>query len=50
MAALNALLQMDADRALPILRRVLARRDTCSEILRRKAVFLVAQKQFATTS
>ena len=43
-AALNALLQMDADRALPILRRVLARRDECSEVLRRKAVFLVAQK------
>jgi HEAT repeat protein len=44
-AALNALLQMDADRAMPILTKVLARRDTCSERLRRKAVFLVAQKQ-----
>ena len=44
-AALNALLQMDADRAMPILTNVLARRDKCSERLRRKAVFLVAQKQ-----
>jgi hypothetical protein len=43
-AALNALLQMDADRALPILERVLARRDACSVGLRRKAVFLVSQK------
>lgn len=43
-AALNALLQMDADRALPILERVLARRDKCSAPLRRKAVFLVSQK------
>jgi HEAT repeat protein len=44
-AALNALLQMDAERAMPILTNVLARRDQCSERLRRKAVFLVAQKQ-----
>jgi HEAT repeat protein len=44
-AALNALLQMDAERAMPILTSVLARRDRCSERLRRKAVFLVAQKQ-----
>jgi HEAT repeat protein len=43
-AALNALLQMDGDRALPILKKVLARRDACSVRLRRKAVFLVAQK------
>ncbi len=43
-AALNALLQMDAERAMPILTTVLARRDRCSERLRRKAVFLVAQK------
>jgi HEAT repeat protein len=44
-AALNALLQMDAERAMPILTNVLARRDRCSERLRRKAVFLVSQKQ-----
>lgn len=44
-AALNALLQMNADQALPILERVLARRDQCSVTLRRKAVFLVSQKR-----
>lgn len=43
--ALNALLQVDADRALPILKKVLARREKCSEVLRRKAVFLVSQKR-----
>ncbi|MEP7347019.1 MAG: HEAT repeat domain-containing protein, partial [Gemmatimonadaceae bacterium] len=43
-AALNALLQMDSERALPILEKVLARRDACSVGLRRKAVFLVSQK------
>ncbi len=45
LAALNALLQMDSDRALPILREVLLRRDACSVELRRKAVFLVSQKR-----
>ncbi len=44
-AALNALLQMDSERAIPILKTVLARRDECSVALRRKAVFLVAQKE-----
>jgi HEAT repeat protein len=44
-AALMALMQMDSERAMPILKQVLARRDACSEVLRRKAVFLVAQKQ-----
>ena len=43
MAALNALLQMNAERALPIIKAVLARRDACSESLREKAVFLVSQ-------
>jgi HEAT repeat protein len=47
--ALNALLQMDADRALPILRRVLERRDPCSLPLRRKAIFLVSQKRSPET-
>lgn len=42
--ALNALMQMDADLALPILKKVLERRDKCSELLRRKAVFLVSQR------
>jgi HEAT repeat protein len=43
-AALNALQQMDQARARPILRRLLAKRDTASACLRRKAVFLVAQQ------
>ena len=43
--ALNALLQMNAEQALPILKKVLERRDRCSEVLRRKAVFLVSQKR-----
>ena len=49
-AALNALLQMDAERALPILKTVLARRDPCSVVLRRKAVFLVSQKRSSETA
>ena len=47
--ALNALLQMDAARALPILDQVLKRRDACSLELRRKAVFLVSQRRGADT-
>jgi HEAT repeat protein len=46
-AALNALLQMDSERAVPILEKVLARRDACSASLRRKAVFLLSQKRGA---
>ena len=42
-AALNALRQMDASRALPLVEDVLARRDACSARLRRRAVFIVAQ-------
>jgi HEAT repeat protein len=49
-AALNALLQMDAERAMPILEKVLARRDACSVALRRKAVFLVSQKRTDRTA
>ena len=48
-AALNALLQMDADRAVPILKAVLAKQDEGSACLRRKAVFLVSQKRSAET-
>ena len=48
-AALNALMQMDADRALPILKQVLARRDACSAALRRKAVFIVSQQRSGET-
>ena len=43
-AALNALLHMDAGRAVPILKSVLARRDPCSAPMRRKAVFLISQQ------
>jgi HEAT repeat protein len=49
-AALNAVLQMDADRAVPLLKTVLARRDEGSACLRRKAVFLVSQKRSEETS
>ena len=49
-AALNALLQMDADAAMPILKKVLERRDPCSVALRRKAVFLVSQKRTDETA
>jgi HEAT repeat protein len=42
--ALNALLNMDSDRAVPILQRVLGRRDECSAQLRRKAVWLLSQQ------
>ncbi|HEX2190990.1 MAG TPA: HEAT repeat domain-containing protein [Longimicrobiaceae bacterium] len=43
-AALNALLQMNAEQAVPILKQVLARRDACSAPLREQAVFLLSQK------
>ena len=36
---------MDPDAAVPILKRVLARRDPCSVSLRRKAVFIISQKR-----
>lgn len=49
-AALNALLQMDSDRAVPILTKVLERRDACSVGLRRKAVFLLSQKRTPQTA
>ena len=48
-AALNALLQMDAEAAVPILKQVLARRDPCSVVLRRKAVFILSQKRTPET-
>ena len=48
-AALNGLLQMDATNALPILKKVLAKRDGCSAGLRRKAVFIVSQKHGGET-
>jgi HEAT repeat protein len=42
--ALNALSQMDAAAAMPILRRVLERRDDCLVELRRRAVFMLARR------
>jgi HEAT repeat protein len=44
LTALNALLNMDAERAVPILRSVLQKRDDGSICLRRQAVFLLSQK------
>lgn len=48
-AALNALLQMDSESALPIIRQVLKKRDACSTALRKKAVFLLSQKSSSET-
>lgn len=42
--ALNALSQMDAAAAMPILRRVLDRKDECLVELRRRAVFMLARR------
>lgn len=43
--ALNAVTQMDAERAMPILKKVLARREPCTQQLRRTAVWLVARRR-----
>ena len=48
-AAMNALLQMDAEGALPIIKQVLAKKDECSIALREKAVFLLSQKRTSET-
>jgi hypothetical protein len=48
-AALNALQNMDEARALPILKRVLARRDSGSVCIRRKAVFILSQQEGTET-
>src|SRR5919202_5555135 len=48
-AAMNALLQMDAESALPIIKQVLQKRDECSVALREKAVFLLSQKPSSET-
>jgi HEAT repeat protein len=44
-AALQGMMQMDAESALPILRQVLAKRGSCTEGLRKHAVFITSQKQ-----
>lgn len=43
--ALQGLMQMDAESAIPILKQVLARRGECTERLRRSAVFILSQKR-----
>ncbi|MBC7894999.1 MAG: HEAT repeat domain-containing protein [Cytophagaceae bacterium] len=43
--ALNALIQSDAEGAMPVLQKVLARKDECSATLRRSAVFLIGSKR-----
>jgi HEAT repeat protein len=48
-AAMNALLQMDAESAIPIIKQVLQKRDACSVELRGKAVFLLSQKRTSET-
>jgi len=48
--ALNALLQMRSEQALPILRQVIERRDEGSVCLRRQAMFLVSQKRSPETA
>jgi HEAT repeat protein len=48
-AAMNALLQMDAEGAVPIIKQVLQKRDECSISLREKAVFLLSQKRTSET-
>lgn len=48
-SALNALISMNADKAMPILKKVLARRDPGSVCLRRKAVFLISQHESEDT-
>jgi HEAT repeat protein len=48
-AAMNALLQMNAENALPIIKQVLQKRDECSVALREKAVFLLSQKRTSET-
>jgi len=48
-AALNAMISMDAERAQPVLEKVMARRDPGSSCLRRKAIFLISQQRTART-
>jgi len=48
-AAMNALMQMDAVNAVPVIRQVLAKRDRCSAELRRRAVFVLSQARTPET-
>lgn len=45
LAALSALLTMDNDRTIPVLREVMAKRDVCSAPLRRRAVLLISRSR-----
>ena len=45
--AINAMMNMNAEQAMPMLKQILARRDACSAKLREKAVFIVSQKRGA---
>jgi len=45
LAALDGLLNMNADDAVPILKEVLKQRDPCRAEMRKKAVFLISQKR-----
>jgi HEAT repeat protein len=47
--AISALMQMNGERAMPILKTVLAKKDECSANLREKAVFIVSQKRTSET-
>ena len=42
--AVQALMTMDRERSVPILKKVMARRDQCSAALRRQAVFVLGQQ------
>jgi HEAT repeat protein len=50
MVALMALMQMQSERAMPILKKVLERRDEGSVCLRRRAMFIVSQKRSPETT
>jgi HEAT repeat protein len=43
--AVNALLQMNSEQAMPILKQIMNKKDACSAKLREKAVFIVSQKR-----
>ncbi len=43
--ALNSLMQMGPENAMPVLKQIMAKKDACSAPLRRKAMFLVSQQR-----
>jgi HEAT repeat protein len=43
LTALSGIMQIDPDQVLPVLKKLLSRRDECSVALRRRAVYMVAQ-------